>query len=285
MVIVNLDTNLLEGCKVLRTVPKYLEKVRFNGVTKIVEMGTLSSYKKFMAKYKDFDKCKYKSSMKKSSDGWSGSKTYDDFLDVLENGDENVMKKIKIATGKQIAELGKKYEETFIAYKFDVVGQFFDVGLVVTGVPESWLEPEIHEEAKVRVELVINGTFSAGVNEKKIVEGASKILAMAKILEDHDVQVKIKIVSLVSDFSRKVNDIAVATNIKDYDEPINYKKCSALLSPTYLRRGVFKLMELVGGKGLLIGYGHPKNNVKGFIDLMDDVAIMKLEEKLFKKDK
>jgi len=276
-----LNVEPLEGCKVLHKLPEYLSKVPFNGETKVIEMGTLGNYKRFMATHKDFTNTSHTSSMRADDDDFSGSRDYDHFQDIITNGDAEVMNAIKVDTKKQIAELGKKYEEQFTRYKFDVTGEFFDVGLVLTGVPEAWLEPEITEIEKVRVELVINGTFSAGVDKKTIIKSTSRILAMAKILEDHDVQVKIKIVSLISGFSSTVNDLAVATDVKDYDEPINYKKCSALLSPTYLRRGMFKVMELVGGLGLYGSYGSPKYNVEGFIDLDDNAKINKLEKTLF----
>jgi hypothetical protein len=72
--------------------------------------------------------------------------------------------------------------------------------------------------------------------------------------------------------------------VKDYDEPINYKKCSALLSPTYLRRGMFKVMELLAKQKLSYRYGTPYK-VSNFINIHETNEINELEHRLFKKDK
>jgi len=283
-----LNTEVIEGCKSLHKIPSYLENANIRKDDKIIELGTLSNYKKFMQLHKEFTGSSENSSMRDegsgSRDGFSGSQTYDNFLTLLDEGDKDVMNKIKVETTKQVAELSKKYEEVIHRYKFDTSGQFFDVGLVLTGVPETWLEPDNVKEEKVRVEIIINGTFHSGISKSDVVRGASRILAMIKILEDNDVEVKLKIVSCIADFTHggNVNNLYVATDVKNYDEPINYKKASALLSPTYLRRGMFKMMELVGKNKLSGGYGRPIE-VNGFIELHRSSGIDKLEKRLFKK--
>jgi len=158
----------------------------------------------------------------------------------------------------------------------------FDVGLVLTGVPEAWLEPDNIEEEKVRVEIIINGTFHSGVSKNDVVKGAGRILAIIKILEDNDVEVKLKIVSCINRYNHSSENLYVATDVKDYDEPINYKKASALLSPTHLRRGMFKVMELTAKQKLDSGYGCPRE-VGGFIEIHKNKSIDALEKRLFKQ--
>jgi len=276
-----LDTEVIEGCKSLHKIPTYLEKANIRKDDKIIEMGTLSNYKKFMLLHKDFRGASEHSSMQNGGGSFTGVNNYDDFLTLLDTGDEDVMRKIKIETTKQVAELSKKYEEVIARYKFDTSGQFFDVGLVLTGIPETWLEPDNVEEEKVRVEIIINGTFHSGVSKDDVVVGAGRILAIIKILEDNDVEVRLKIVSCIDNCGHGHN-LYVATDVKDYDEPINYKKCSALLSPTYLRRGMFKVMELVAKKKLSSSYGRPIN-VNGFIEIHQRKSIDALEKRLFKQ--
>lgn len=273
-----LDTKVIEGCKSLHKIPSYLENASIRKNDKIIEMGTLSNYKKFMRLHKDFNGASENSSMQTGDSEFSGVSNYDDFLTLLDNGDKDVMEKIKVETTKQVAELSKKYEEVIHRYKFDTSGQFFDVGLVLTGIPETWLEPDNIEEEKVRVEIIINGTFHSGVSKEDVIKGASRILAMIKILEDNDVEVKLKIVSCIRNCGHG-HDLYVATDVKNYDEPINYKKASALLSPTYLRRGMFKMMELVARKKLSYGYGG-QISVRGFIEIHRSGDIDKLEKKI-----
>lgn len=275
----NMKTINLKGVKSLGKAPKYLENANIRGDDMVMEFDSLSQYKRFMIDNRNFDKCDKLSSMKRNE--WSGSYTYDDFITVLDDGDENVMKKMKIATDKEVAILEKKYEEKLNGYKFDVTGQFFDVGLVLTGVPEVWLEPEYEPEEKVQVELVIDGAFSANFSKDKIVKAASRILSIAKVLDEKGVEVKIRIVSGNERYTRKDKGIMyMSTLIKDYDEPINYKKVSTLLSPTYHRRGTFKMIEMIAGQKIGDGYGCPKQT-RDFIQLDDARAIDRLEKKLF----
>ena len=279
----NMRTEEMSGANVLTRVPDYLKCEVINSNDKIVEFDSLRQYKNFMIEHKDFKECTRQSSMNEGS--WSGSYTYDDFLTILDEGDEDVMSKIKLATGKEVNELKKKYEEVIHGFKFDVTGHFFDVGLVLTGVPEAWLEPDYEEEEKVQVELLINGSFSANVNKDRIVRSASRILAMAKILEENDVQVKIRIISSNDGSNGKYgrgSKLYVSTMVKDFDEPINYKKVGALLSPTYHRRGTFKVIELDAGYEIGRGYGRPIKS-SNFIQLDDrNRGLDRLEEKLFK---
>jgi len=281
---VKLNTTLAEGVKVLRDVPKYLEGAYISNNDKIIDMGNLRNFKKFMGDNKDFTNSPRNSSMKHDSNGWSGVSTYDEYMNILDDGDMNVITKMKEVTGKKVAELSKKYEEVINNYKFDVTGQFFDIGLVLTGVPETWLEPETHEEEKVQVDIIINGTFSAGVNQERVVENASRLLAITKILEDHGVQLSLKIVACVTRYEQgKDASLYVATDIKAYDEPINYAKISALLTPTYLRRGVFKVMEVTSEQKVRNGYG-AQGRPQGFIEIHRSKQIDALEKKLFTKD-
>ncbi len=273
------------GMKCLTKMPSYLNKVVFPKDAKVVmiELGTLGNFKRFMRRYKAVKGF----SMSTSGKAFSGVETYDDYLELLDNGDEEVIKKIKIETNTQVKALSKKYEDTFTKYKFEVTGEFFDIGLVLSGVPECWLEPENKSKAKVQVEIIINGTFHAGIKPAQIVKSTAKILAITKILETHDVQVKIKIVSVIRNYSTGESTyITIATDVKDYDEPINYKKCSALLSPTYLRRGGFKVMELCAKSKLLNSYGgQMRSSDNSLIELQHDKDIAALEKRLFKKDK
>lgn len=279
-----LDTKVLKGCKVLHKIPAYLKNAQVKNGDKIIEMGTLSNYKKFMIMHKFFDGASQNYSMETEKDNFSGCNNYDDFLKLVDNGDENIMRKIKVETSKQIAELTKKYEDVIHRYKFDTSGQFFDVGLVLTGIPETWLEPDNVEEEKIQVEIIINGSFPSGANSKDVVLGASRILAMVKILEDNGVEVKVKIVACINKYyaGRGNKSLFVATDVKDYDEPINYKKASALLSPTYLRRGMLKVMELLAKEKLAGNYGRPVY-VDDFIGVHKTQDIDKLEKKLFKQ--
>lgn len=218
------------------------------------------------------------------ADAWAGTKSWEQFITLLDEGDDKVTAQIKTETKAQIAELGKKYEEELKGYKFDVQGEFFDIGLVLSGVPEHWLEPEFEEAEKPKVDLIINGSFPDGTDLDGIVKNAGKVLAIARILEDHDVLVSIKAVTGAQKFmyGEKYKEALMETMVKGYDEPLNYSKCSAIITPTYLRRGWFRMAEVVAGDELKGNYGKIID-VDNSIELRDDSAVSRLERKLFKR--
>ncbi|MCK5133653.1 MAG: hypothetical protein KAR40_16050 [Candidatus Sabulitectum sp.] len=272
--------------KVLANLPDFVNEVEVKkicGKSKltIVDLNNLTTLKKFMIKNSaEVKGTKYNSSMKEGS--WSGTDTWNKYIELLDNGDENVMKKIKIETDKKVVSLEKQYKEVLTNYRFDVTGQFFDVGLVLTGVPETWLEPEPQPEETLRIDILINGGMNSSVNEKTIVNSSARILAISKILEDNGVQVGLKMInfSLYYD-ERRSRSLLTTINLKDYDEPINYHKLSSLMSPSHNRRGVFKLKE-VSEYNMDNGYGRSEE-LKGVISLHDGRAIDELERKLFKQ--
>jgi hypothetical protein len=272
--------------RTLDKLPEYLKGAPTDRGFKVLEMGALESYRQFMDDNREFKNAKYLSSMavehNESRRGFSGAQSYTVFQDLLQNGDDDVIKSIKTATKQNIKELQKTYEKELVGYKFDVSGKFFDIGLVLSGVPEHWLEEEYQEQGKVMVEILINGTFPSKTNKEDVIKNSAKILAMTQILEDNDVLVKIKIVSCIKEYGGKEKYLYIATDVKDYDEPINYKKCSALLSPTYLRRGAFKIMEIEAGFSLSGDYGRPVD-VPQLIQINNDDAVRRLETKLFKR--
>ena len=283
---IKLDTKRFDAMKVLQKAPDYMKDYNLKTNDKIVEFDSLAAYKRFCIHYKDFDDCNRNASMK--HDQWSGSWDYDEFLEILDKGDLNVMAKMKDETAKEVNKLHTKYEEIINGYRFDVSGQFFDVGLVLSGVPETWLEPEFEEVAKVQVELIIDGAFSAIMDKDNVIAGASRILAIAKLLEELDVQVKIRLIAGNDEYNTSQREnkgcLYMNTLVKDFDEPINYKKISALLSPTYQRRGLFKMIEVVAGHKVVSGYGYVVR-CENSIQLNNMKKINELEKKLFKEHK
>lgn len=275
----------LVGAKMLSSVPKYLENVGLKKNDSVIEMGNLSSLKKFMIENENAHTYR-KESMSRRDENKSGVKDYSEFLSLLENGDDKVTAKIKTITNDVVSDLRKTYQEELIGYKFDVTGEFFDVGLVLSGVPESWLDPEFKPIEKTRIELLINSSYHWKINYEVIVKNASRLLAIAKLLEEHNIEVKIKTFNICDDLDLRDRNHTcyIVTDVKDYDEPINYQKCSSLISPSYNRRACLKVKEMLYENNLSGGYGKAVFH-KGFIRLDTDEDIIALEKKLFKKDK
>lgn len=272
--------------KHLYTVPSYLNKnelKELGGSIRILEIPSLEEFKIFCNTNTDFRSKEGNQSMaiRDEKANWAGTQTWDEFLVLLEKGDDKVIKSIKISTNKQVNELASKYKEILTNFKFDVTGQFFDIGLVLQGIPETWLEPENEEKEVIRIDVILNISLSASDDKNEVIRNASKVIAMSKILETHGIEVSIKGVIAQRGY-RISNDENLITimDIKRYDEPVNYQKLSILLSPAYFRRGIFKLMEVVSND-VRGGYGRPIK-FKEFTSLSSAKSVNELEGRLFR---
>ncbi len=280
------DSERVSGFKTLTTLPESLKGIELTSNAKIIDTGNLTNYRNFMIEAGKHRREDGKASATKyDSTKWSGTSTWAEYIEILKNGDDHLMKKIKTKTKTETKNLEKQYKEVVSDYKFDVTGQFFDVGLVISGVPESWLEPEYAEEEVVRVDIVLNGAYNWKFDQEVMSSNIARILAMIKVLENHKVEVKIVLVSGNGNYDRKHReDLIVMTNLKGYSEPINYSKMTSLLNPAYHRRGILKIIEMQADK-VGEGYSRPLRYGNGVINLLDNNDINDLEHRLFKREK
>jgi len=281
------DSGNIAPFKTLKSAPDWINAHKDLKRARFVDIGTLNNLHTFMKHAQTND---YKASSEKlDSGGWAGTRDYDGYLELLKHGDLEVMKSVKDATQKSIKDITKKYQETIANYKFDVTGEFFDVGLVLTGVPETWLQPDAVEEEVTRIELLIDGGFRGGVNFKEIQKNGGRIMGMVSILENHGIEVEIRMTNGVTgwgDYNKGYREPLITSFLlKGYDEPINYKKISSVLSPTYVRRGAFKLRETLANCESVTASMGSSMFLDGHIKLSDTKSINQLEERLFNKGK
>ena len=245
-----------------------------------IKFDSVVQWYKYLKEYKP-EQGTWLSSQKISNDMWSGSRTWDDYLEILDTGDKELMNKIKKETQKQVKIMEKKYEKQIVAYKFDVIGEQFDIGLVLSGVPEVWLEPIEEEVEAPKIELKLNMGTSSRTSFDDIINNASKVLSMLMILDEMGYQTKLTAytLSVGYDYADSSKCIILENAVKDYDEPINFNKVSVYLSPTHLRRGSFAVREQMADD-LNSGYGMTINS-KGLVRISEDEQVKELEKKLF----
>lgn len=215
--------------------------------------------------------------------GFYGTQTWADFIDIVDNGSDEIISKIKTISHKYSDQLNEKYELSH-EYKFDVTGQFFDVGLVMSGEPESWLSP-LEDEVKKQIEINVNASYLSDVSHDDVINNASRIVGMVLSLEKMGVETKINL-NFRSDgmyLSNKKKIFMVSLVAKEYEQGIDYKKLSALLHTAMFRRGIFRVREVLVGKDWN-SYGSTKAlDTDTKIDKRNSVD--ELEHKLFRSTK
>jgi hypothetical protein len=125
-----------------------------------------------------------------------------------------------------------------------VSGLFFDVGLVLSGEPEAWLETaETEEETKGQkvVTLALNCTVSGGIPAATIETRGAAMLALAVLLERFGRSVRV----VVGDATTRDGSYLYAeTVVKEAGEPFDLDKLAFwLVCPDVLRRCFFRICE------------------------------------------
>ena len=258
-------------------------KIGGRTVKNLITIPSMVSLERFMREAKPLmaRKSHPKNSMDTDTSGWRGTKTINDWYEVMKRGDAKVIAKIKKSKEKANQLLGGLTPK---GYTFDVEGEFFDIGEVLSNKPECWLKPIIEEENKFMT-IKISTSANCSVDADEIIEGAGTLLSYISRLENDGYKVRVENIL----YSIKVSgdnreDLMCSIVVKDYTDFINFAKMSAIVSPALQRRGTFMLKERLLEGSLDSGYGQTIS-VEGITTIHDKRAMKELKNKLFKKDK
>ena len=259
--------------------PKALEGIGMAEKSRVIDTGSLVNIARFCDEYTGkFGNGEYKASEKKNV--WSGSYTWEDYKKYLKTGDPDTIARIRNKTRNNVNKLESKYKEQLITFMPDVEGMFFDIGAVLNGEPECWFREEIKNKKSQSISFVLNGAFGAGMDKDDIVDAGARILALCKVLEDHKVHTEILLICANRNVDVKEQGVStyLMSKVKSFNEPLNYAKASALLSPTYQRRLMFKVVETMSDR-VKSGYGQIET-MDGVINLRNKDELDALEEKI-----
>jgi len=244
-----------------------------------LEFNSVSDFKKYLRDNKNFEgEYDRARSIDYFQDGeyWRGTATNEEFEDILNNGSE-LKDTIKASVKHFRDDLEKKYNISN-QYQYDVEGLFFDVGLVLQGVPETWLKVEEDEERKLFT-FKINLVQFGSITSTEIMEYSTRILAMSKALESLGVSTRIEahyISKHIFSSKRKLHHTTIVA--KDFDSGINYKTASTILHTSFYRRGIFRIREISAGKDMK-NYGSVYEDEE--IINLDTENLNELEHNLF----
>lgn len=262
------------------------EKLSFYSgkITDTMDIGSIGKLKKFINETKEV---KTKISLglldNESRYDFTGV-TVEGFNDILERGSNDIISLLKDVTKKELKRLNDSYSVEKIEYLLDCEGDFFDVGIVMSGEPECWLKEIRTTEKKPLVELNVLGSYGWRKDQKDIISNAGLILAYCKYFEERGIQTKIT-VHFVSTHEITGRGASNAHHYKilakDQNQNIDYAKVSAILHPSFFRRGMFRVKEIRHDEKQYDSYGKSVET-KGILRL-DDRSTINTIEKLFKK--
>lgn len=262
------------------------DKLSFYGgkVVDTLDIGSIGKLKRFIEGTKDVQ-TKMDLALKDNERRYefTGS-TVEGFNDILERGSDDIISLLKDVTKKELKRLNDRYDIEKIEYLLDCEGDFFDVGIVMSGEPECWLKEIRTTEKKTLIELNVLGSYSWRKDQKDIISNAGLILAYCKFFEERGIQTKIMVHFIsTNEITGRGASNAYHYKIlaKDQNQNIDYAKVSAILHPSFFRRGMFRVKEIRHNGKQDESYGRSVET-KGVLRL-DDISTINTIEKLFKK--
>lgn len=138
-------------------------------------------------------------------------------------------------------------------YSRDVVGDFFDVGDVLTGVPECWFDNQNNQNSGV-LNIVTDITYPYTVTHNTIMDNGINLLSAIMALKSANISYNFWLVSNV-DYNGTIYQINInVTEIDNIDCLI-----TLLCSPSICRRLNFRALEIYTNSRYCYDYGCVQN--------------------------
>jgi hypothetical protein len=147
-----------------------------------------------------------------------------------------------------------------------ITGMFFDVGLVCSGVPECWLQPQDAfnkgsfvstdpDEERPIIKLGLNSTVPIGYPKAFSIERGAIIAVLAYLLEQSGRSVSI---TQYCSLSQKNNNFFGSVVLKRADEPLDIDLLAFwLVSPDSFKKCWLRVMENLPNSQVNGNYGFP----------------------------
>lgn len=194
-------------------------------------------------------------------DSWAGA-SYSVARSLASNGWPEGRRLVEEQSARIVARLAKSVHRPEVSY--DVVGDCFDMGRVVTGEPENamqWTQSEATAHGPKIHNIVVNYVASASYTAEQLQRRGIAIAALVDALEYCDYRVGVTVAYGVQ---ASFGDVCASVQVKEPSEPMQMDKLAFVLGhPAMLRRIGFKYMEAnltEEQQRVFSGYGVPANN-------------------------
>jgi len=176
---------------------------------------------------------------------FTGVETFQDAAELVKNGYSVAIQEMESRKDFILSESEKK------EYRYDVEGEFFDVGEVLSGAPEPWLREITEKGAPKHYKIIINCSIWHKITQSEIYNRGAAILAIIDSLASQGAILEIEGIIYVVNFptgekTEMGNDKrgAFLAKFPICNTPIDMDLLGFVLShPAFLRRLWFGAME------------------------------------------
>ena len=196
-------------------------------------------------------------SSSKDSKNWHGTKSFDEAVELMKNGYEDMAKKLEKKLNVETKQIAMK---TSIRSQYDVAGFQCSVPRYLQGIPTNMINQKKVVKKQPVVTLNKNISYSAYTTPEQIIEYSTKALAIVKKIEAQGVRVNLNLIHGMETHNR-TDKTVVKIRLKSANERMNISKLAfPLVHPSMLRRLLFRFIEtspLIKNKMFTMGYGKP----------------------------
>ena len=223
-------------------------------------------------------------SSKSGDDGFTASDSIEHALDILKNGDPDMLKQIEDEAKEKVAEHFNLINKP-IGVERDVEGMFFDVGLHLEGEPEAFFKSsdELVRDKCMTIDVLAN--YSCNTSASRIQRNIVNLMAAIQILEmsGHRIGINMWWISKQDD---GYSNSAISYAVKGQRQALNVRRLVGTAHPSFFRRLVFRIRELTNTADY--GYGQSfvtfvnSSDRENAIALEDDHSVMEFIDKIKK---
>lgn len=210
--------------------------------------------------------------------GFSKTEDIDDALRILNEGEKDILEKVKKKSEDIVAKNTDLMPVPFGVQR-DVEGNYFDVGLHLAGEPEAFYKERDQMVADKVVTVHIQSSYLGHVSGDDVIENVIVMLAAIRIMEIAGYSVGINLYWLSRNHhSGEKRNFFCRYRIKSPKEPLNLQRLVGTAHPGFFRRILFRVKELTDCDPS--GYG---SSLEGFSDAFEIDKISKDVKKIIKQ--
>lgn len=211
-------------------------------------------------------------SSKSGSKSFTGTKSLEEALDLLEHGWTDRLEEIK----KEIAQFSHVVTKEATAQRVrpynHVVGYVPNVPNAILGLPESMINTTRVPQKVKTVQIVHNMGVNCGIDANDILKAGITTLKLVNILEAKGIRVRFDCICYSG---MQGNERAFCkVKLKDWRQPLDLRKVAfPIAHPSFFRRIGFRFLETVPGlekSGWAFGYGTPLAN-DGYVKELEEL--------------
>ena len=218
----------------------------------------------------------YLSSKRERSGGWAGTRTYEEAMDLFNNGWDEKVAEIK----KGLVQFEKANEKNVSYQKSrpatSVVGFAPHVPNAILGLPNSMIMTESTPMKAKAVRIIYNMSMNANTDAEDILQAGLCVLKIAYSMEMKGYRVRIDVSPFTAKSGRENTSCVVC--VKDWRQHIDIKKVAfPIANPAMFRRLGFRWIETTPNltdTGYTGGYGQSFENAEEEKKILTDAGVL-----------